>query len=90
MTIISGNISSNSASESGGHLLASGSNTDLSVVGPLSMSRGLAGLDGGAVHAEKGAGLDMKGVLFVGNRAERNGGRCIYIYILLGMVFKGP
>lgn len=74
-TITGGVFTLNRATEDGGHLLVSGANTIVAMVGPLFITEGSVGRDGGAVHVMDGATLELDGVDLSGNRAERDGGK---------------
>lgn len=67
-------FSSNEAGGNGGHILAAGNGTYLSLDGPLVMSDGIAAQQGGALHVAGSAVVELSGVTMSGNRAEEGGG----------------
>lgn len=67
-------FSSNEAGGNGGHILAAGNSTYLSLDGPLSMSDGIAGQQGGALHVAGSAAVELYGVTMAENHAEEGGG----------------
>lgn len=74
ISITGGRFTSNSASANGGHLLASGTDTNVHLQGPLVFSDGRAELHGGALHAAGGAAITAIYVELSKNRAEGDGG----------------
>lgn len=67
-------FSFNEAGGNGGHILVAGNSTYLSLDGPLLMSDGIAGQQGGALHVAGSAAVKLYGVTMSGNRAEEGGG----------------